>query len=242
MFSKKFIILVSFVAALQCLQAQSLRVKNFANHQVIKDTVYIQSTDNGGWVGAESLDIRLIIENISSNTLEVGARKIEHEKLQADVEHTICFAGQCYDTGTFESTSHLTMSTGTSDSLFTGHYLFDNKVHVRGINHIAYEFYDVNNPSDSIVVNVVYNTVVALGVKDYDKTLLNAFPIPAKEQINISGLPPQKTTVILYDLQGRKIYHAQTNGEVLYTIPVFGFANGMYVMDVDGQMVRVLVE
>jgi len=239
---RKLYIFVFLFAAFQCLQAQSLRVKNFANHQLIKDTVYIQSTDNGGWVGAESLDIRLIVENMGMTTIEVGARKIEHEKLQSDVEHTICFAGQCYDTGTFESTFHLTMSTGTSDSLFTGHYLFDNKVHIRGINHISYLFYDVNNPSDSIVVNVIYNTVVALGVKDYNKILLNVFPIPAKEQISLSGLPPQKTTVILYDLQGRKIYYAQTNGEVLYTIPVSGFANGMYVMDVDGQMMRVLVE
>ncbi len=239
---RKLYILVFLLAAVHGLDAQSLRVKNFANHQVINDTVYIQSTDNGGWVGAESLGIRIIVENIGMTTIEVGARKIELEKLQKDVQHTICFAGQCYDTGTYESPFHLTMPTGTSDSGFTAHYLFDNKVHIRGINHITYEFYDVNNPSDSVVVNVVYNTVVALGVIDYNISKLNIFPVPAKEQIGISGLPSQKTNIILYDLQGRKIYTTQTNGEVLYTIPISGFAKGMYVIDMDGQMVRVLVD
>ncbi len=240
--NRKLYILVFLFAAFQCLQAQSLRVKNFANHLVINDTVYIQSQPNGGWVGAESLDIRLIVENISNKTIEVGARKIEHEQLQKDVQHTICFAGQCYDTNTFESMFHATMPAGTGDSSFTAHYMFDNQVHIRGINHIAYEFYDVYNQSDSVVVNVVYNTVVALGMNDYQQTLLNVFPIPAKEQICVSGLANTKAKILLYNLEGKQLYNSTTNGDAIYIIPATDFAKGMYLLEVGGIRRKVVVE
>ncbi|MDZ4758698.1 MAG: T9SS type A sorting domain-containing protein [Bacteroidota bacterium] len=222
--------------------AQSLKLRNLATGQIITDTVIIQSTDNGGWVGAESLDLAIIVENVGLGLIEVGARKIEYEQLQSNVQHTICFAGQCYDVSTFESTFHAAIAKGSNDSSFLAHYLFDNKVHVRGINHIAYVFYDVNNPNDSSVVQVIYNTVVVLGVtQEIAKYSIVAYPNPAKDILYLSGMQIGKESIIMFDILGNKVYQTNTD-ETAMSVPLSALAKGVYILSVGGQVSRVVVE
>ncbi len=169
------------------LQGQGLHLYDINKHREITgDTILIQSVYNNGWVGYESLDIICIIENKSANAIEIGAKKMEFEQVPKSVLHTICFAGGCYDTGTYISPNHITLAPGNSDSSFIAHYLFDNRIHTRGLNHIAYVFYDVQHPNDSVVVYVNYNTIVknaGIGAPSGVPHFLNPYPNPAKDFI-----------------------------------------------------------
>ena len=182
-----FLVFCLFIGA-TITHAQDLGITDLSNQNDISGaTITLQSTDNNGWVGFESLDLAIQVNNLSSSTMEIGVRKIEHDTLQPDVQHTICFAGACYATNVFVSPNHVFLSPGASDSGFIAHYLFDNRVHIRGVNHVEYLFYDVNNPNVSVSVNVVYNTVVSTGIDEQSKLNLigQLFPNPADKFISL---------------------------------------------------------
>lgn len=171
------------------MQAQNLSLTDMSNQADITGaSITIRSTDNNGWVGFESLDLAVKVSNTSAGTMEIGARKIELDTLQSDVQHTICFAGACYATTVFVSPNHLMLPPGASDSGFIAHYLFDNRVHIRGINHVEYMFYNVNNPVEAVTVNVTYNTVVNTGIDEQNNTNsgILLFPNPANELITLA--------------------------------------------------------
>jgi hypothetical protein len=189
--------------------AQNLKLKEVSTGKDITgDTIILQSKYTT-YKGVETLDLPLIVENTSSSAIEVGARKIEYEKLQKDVEHTMCFAGFCYDTSTYVSPFHVNLKAGSSDTSFTAHYLFDNKVHIRCVNHIAYVFYDVKNPSDSAIVYVNYNTVAKVGVKEEaskNNLISDPYPNPSKDLISFNrnhakGTITLKITNLLGEVQ-----------------------------------------
>ena len=238
---KRFYLLLYFVSVFLGIQAQSLVLKNRNTGKTItNDTIVVQSTDNGGWVGAESLDMLINVVNPSGSKLEVGAKKIEYETMQTDVKHTICFAGQCYDVGTFDSPTHAEITAGTSDSSFLAHYLFDNTVHKRGINHVAYMFYDVKNTSNAAIVYVTYNTVVTVSAPAFIKNSATVFPNPAKDILTIVNLPNVSTNIALYNLLGNKLMQVKTSGEKAYSMPVCDLTKGVYFLDVAGQRLKVL--
>lgn len=189
---------------------QSLRIFNTLNNaDVTNASITIQSPFNGGFEGFESLDLGIKVTNVSGNNVEVGAKKIEEDALQPDVQHTICFGGNCYPASTYVSPSHVYLAPGISDSGFVAHYLFDNTVHVRGVNHISYVFYNVQQPSDSVVVHVTYNTVMAAGIPGI--TAVNtpvAYPVPATDHIsflNVQQAPKASMQLLVTDMKGTTI-------------------------------------
>ncbi len=189
--------------------AQNLKIIDLKdNTDVTEASITIQSQDNHGWVGFESLNLSIKVINTSGTAMQIGAKKIEHDTLQHDVQHTFCFAGNCYAASTFVSPYYITLASGAADSQFIAHYLFDNTVHVRGINHVSYVFYDVANPDDSVAVYVTYNTQVAItGV--YEPTVANSirmFPNPASNEVRfeyqtLSG----KANLWLTNIAGEKV-------------------------------------
>lgn len=156
------------------------------------------------WVGYESLDLFLVIENKTNATIETGAKKMELDSLQPDVMHTICFAGNCYSTDVFVSPMHAFIRPGSNDSSFIAHFLFDNRVHTRGVNHVAYFFYDVAHPADSAGVFVTYNSVAignAVKEKSTPGVLEALFPNPANDKVKL----PFPGRFELYNNLGEKI-------------------------------------
>jgi hypothetical protein len=188
--------------------AQNLQLINIGNQADITGaTIEIQSQDNHGWVGYESLDLSVKVINISGGQLEIGSKKIEHDTLQNDVQHTFCFGGLCYPPAVFISPQNVILSSGSSDSSFIAHYLFDNRVHVRGVNHVSYIFYDVNNPNDSFAVNVIYNTVV------------NGIDNPINNHVTVSTFPNPVTNEVTFQFDHSVTSHP---GKQLTLINSFG--------------------
>lgn len=241
MVCKKHIVIFGFLLLCFQMRAQSLKPINKLTRQPITDTIRLQSADNGGWVGAESLDLYIILENKNTKTLEVGVRKIQHEYIQNDVEHTICFANQCYDSATYESPFHAFIAAGSSDSSFVAHYLFDNRYHIRGINHIAYQFYDVNNTNDQTTVEVIYNTVIATGMSESLQNQIQVSPNPAHESLYISGLSAQKQMVKIYNMMGEIIYSQLTQQEATH-ISMMNFPKGVYTLVIGNSCKKIVLQ
>ena len=212
--------------------AQNLRIYNPGNYaDVTGATIMVQSPDNHGYVGFESLDVAIKVVNTSAGSIVVGAKKIEEDTLQPDVQHTICFGGACYPTTTFVSYNHVTLATGTSDSGFIAHYLFDNTVHVRGINHVSYVFYDVANPSDSVVVHVIYNTIMntAVGQLTHNYIALQVFPNPANEQLTFMHNSTSGGQLLLTNAFGQTVAAiAVATGDKQFSCNALNLPAGMY--------------
>lgn len=224
-------------------QAQNLKLVNQDNRLLItNDTIVIQSTDNAGWVGYESLDLRVIVSNTGPAAIEVGVKKVEYEILPASVQHTICFAGQCYDVSTYVSPSHITLGQGEADSGFIAHYLFDNITHVRGINQVAYVFYDVNHPSDSVFVHVIYNTVVPVSVKELQLYEWRVYPVPATTILTVEGLPGTVVDLRLTDMAARTILRASSNRSSVFHFPVDRIEPGFYLLHVKDEIRKIIVQ
>ncbi|MEI6506922.1 MAG: T9SS type A sorting domain-containing protein [Bacteroidota bacterium] len=228
---------VSFVLLYSIVGAQNLRVRElFSGKDLTGDTITIQSRYTT-WVGAESLDLYLVIENKSNNVIETGAKKMELDSLQKDVMHTFCFAGNCFPTGTYISPSHAFISGGSTDSSFIAHYLFDNTVHVRGINHVAYVFYNTNSPTDSAVIYVTYNSVVSntgINAIHSSNQTLNIFPNPASTQISftIDESFNNKWSISIINLIGKTVFAETINNPHEIKIPVKELNSGLYFIKV----------
>ncbi len=182
----KFTLLVSILFSLITgLRSQSLKLWDVNTHKdITNDSIVIQSKYNNGWVGYESLDLIVAVENTSNKIIETGAKKMEFDAFQADVSHVFCFAGGCFFTSVFVSPLHVSIAPGKSDTSFIAHYMFDNSIHIRGINHVAYVFYDVANPNDSAIVYVTYNSNISnMGIKEANSNL-NAFSLPYPNPAN----------------------------------------------------------
>ena len=167
--------------------SQSLRVMDVNGTDVTGDTVEViyQPGQYHGWT---EISVEVFPVNIGSNTLELGAKKIEFNH-QADEYHAFCFAGTCLPDFTFISPFTDILQAGQTDSTFSGHFRFDDTLHTPSVSRVAYVFYNVNNPADSAIVYVHYNTLLQSGIEDYDQSnlfLSEAWPNPANDAVNFS--------------------------------------------------------
>lgn len=211
------------------VNGQSLKIYDLSNHTEITDSIIsIQSTDNHGWIGFESLDLYVQVENISPSTIETGAKKIEIDPLQPDVLHSICFGGACYSPSVFDSPNHVTLQMSQSDSGFVAHYLFDNRVHVRGQTNVIYVFYDVANPNDSVFVNVIYNTQIATGIEtaNNNSSSVTFYPNPADNKITFHLANIQSG--FISNSSGEKIISIQNPALNELTVQTNELADGLY--------------
>jgi hypothetical protein len=167
--------------------AQSLVLKDAGGNIVNGDTIEVvfhPGTDHG-WT---ELKVEFYLKNISNDTLETGFKKKEFTR-KSDEYHSFCFAGNCVDSSTYISPYHAIIAPGRTDSSFSGHFRFDDTLHVPNKCLVSYTFYDVNNTSDSAIVYVIYNTLYQSGVAEYVKAnvfLSDAMPNPANEILNFN--------------------------------------------------------
>ena len=159
---KSFKIFLLFVLFSTALSAQSFIVRDHYGKIVNNDTLVVifHPDTNHGWT---ELSVFLYVQNISSSTLTLGAKKTEYNIQQGEY-HAICFGGTCFDSTTFVSPFKDPVNPGGIDSTFSGHFRFDDLLHPPGRCLVAYTFYDDNNPNDSSIVYVEYNTMEKAGV------------------------------------------------------------------------------
>jgi hypothetical protein len=88
---------------------------------------------------------------------------------------------------------------------------------------------------------------------------IRVYPNPASDIIYIEGIPSGKTTIVMYDMLGRRVYNVTTNGETNWSLNLKNLQNTphsstaqhtpsqegivkLYILLVGEQKVKVLVE
>ena len=69
---------------------------------------------------------------------------------------------------------------------------------------------------------------------------LRVWPVPAKDALNVDGLPPGIRTLRLVDTQGRTVIAQQTNGALHQRMNIGGLVPGTYLLRAEGEEIRVL--
>lgn len=169
------------------LPGQSLKLLDKSGKDITGDTlmvVFNPGTEHG-WT---ELSIAIYIKNTSNGLLSIGSKKTEFN-IQPDEYHSFCFAGFCFDSSTFISPFNSDVKSGELDSSFSGHYRFDDLLHIPNECLVAYTFFNTNNTADSAIVYVIYNTKIhPVGLQKFAEPIKNSvlvWPSPNTNILNI---------------------------------------------------------
>ena len=175
---KKYLLLL-------CL-ATSVAVITFAQSFQLSDSTG-PIANNGSLLkyGLPSADViisNVFIKNTTANPIPVKVKKVETALLHG-AYNSFCW-GLCYIPEIFVSPDSLIIEAGATDSInFAGHYFPNGKI---GISTIQYVFFSATHPSDSVCVNINYDTYPQGISNHYDENLSHAFPNPANNIVNFS--------------------------------------------------------
>lgn len=229
-FFTTFLLLISFFH----LCGQNLILKDKEGNLVNNDSVEIvfYPGQHHGWV---EITAEIYIENTSTDTLEVGFRKVQYDTAKAHEYHSFCFAGSCYDSSTYIAPFPTYIYPGETDSSFSGHFRFDDILHQAGKYVVSYHFYNVNDSSDTAMVYVVYNTLNQVSIKETlgNIVLLNAFPNPTTDRITISCETSdigKNYSLIITNVFGQCMYQQKLHqSSKTITIDTKNWETGMYL-------------
>ena len=113
---------------------------------------------------------------------------------------------QCFDANVFVAPYADTVKAGMTDSSFSGHLIFNDTVHVPGSFLVYYVFYDVQNPSDSSVLYVMYNTQKIVGISEHTNSnsfLSNPYPNPTHGLVSFDYKIKKNTTLEIRNAFGQ---------------------------------------
>lgn len=223
------------------LTAQNLLLTDKKDRANITNlAIQINAEDNKGWVGAETIDLAIVLKNNANNKVNIGAKKIELQTFGNDIQHTFCYAGQCYNTTTFISPFTVALNKNETDSTFLAHFLFENTTHKRGIYEVRYVFYDTLNPSDSVFVHVKYNSVAPKSGlvynADNDKYIIN------QHQLCLVNRENKAIKIHLYNMIGKEVYTTILHQNNNYSCLLPSQFIGHYVLDIQGQYYHCILE
>lgn len=216
-----FLLSICYVA-----NGQTILLYNNSGKPVNGDTIllaFMPGPDHG-WT---ELSIPIYAKNTSSTQLTLGAKKAEYT-IHADEYHSICFGGFCYDSSTFVSPYPSLVKAGETDSSFSGHYRFDDLLHVPNECLVSYTFYDINAPSDSAIVYVNYNTklhpIGMIQANLRQDFALEAYPNPADASFQVSLVGANKNRSV-----NTHLILSQLSGELIFEQPINSFLSEISV-------------
>lgn len=169
----------------------------------------------------------VFVKNTTADSISVKVKKVEIMALHVTV-NTFCW-GICFSTEVFVSPDPIVIDAGRTDSLnFSGHYTPNGVI---GISTIRYVFFDADNPSDTVCVNINFSTYPQ-GINDLSNvTLSNAYPNPANSTVSFSYSVPQNSNakLIIRNVLGSIIKELDiTNNSGKLSLNTSEFADGVY--------------
>lgn len=170
------------------------------------------------------IDIYLHVQNNNSHAIVLKAKKTEFT-MSSTAQHGICFAGMCHTPAIYVATGAANLAGGQTDSGFSGHYIYLESVHTPVKDLVAYTFYDQNNPADSAIVYVVYNSIKPTNVATQTMTGIRVYPNPASKTLHIAGLKGL-TIATVFDMTGRLV-STQT---ISNTVNIEQLPTGNYIL------------
>lgn len=135
----------------------------------------------GGLPSVGEIITYLFVTNHSASTMHVKVKKVEVSLVDGSLNY-FCW-GLCYASNVYVSPYAVDIPSGATDNTsFSGHYSPNTTV---GASTIRYVFFDQDTPTDTVCVNVYYDTFPA-GIDNTIKnnSKINAFPNPADNFTN----------------------------------------------------------
>jgi hypothetical protein len=210
--------------------AQSITIRDIKGTIVNNDTLVCEAGSTQK-PPLTKIDCYLFTQNTGSATIVMGAKKAELS-LSPDMAHNICFANQCFVESVFISPLNDTVPVGSIDSSFSGHCRFDETTHTPSRNLVAYTFYDVNNPADSAIVYVIYNTMPATGIKRHSEIAISISPNPANDIVRFgynADLQAAALNLVIVNATGQIVDRETINSRTgSFSLNTAGLSTGAY--------------
>ncbi len=178
--------------------AQSLSLSNSGGALNNGDTVTVAGPLTS------TIYVYAFVENLTSSPIDVKVRKIEIDTVPGSKNY-LCW-GLCFDPIIYVSPDPITINGNSiNDVDFSGDYKAQGNP---GVTKIRYVFFDENNPTDSVYIQVHFDATS--GINDISKDIIfsNAYPNPASVSTTISySLPANSnnTRIIIRDLLGATV-------------------------------------
>ncbi len=161
--------------------------------------------------------------------MHVMAKKV-HVSIWGGTTNYLCW-GLCFDTNIFVSPVPVDIPAGVTNKIdFSGHY---SPKHTVGFSIIRYVFFDRDNVSDTVCVNVKYDTRPTGIENTYSKAIntINAYPNPANDYASIVYKAGNGTSasIILRNVLGSVVKNVTLNGtEGKFSLNTNDLTNGIY--------------
>ncbi len=223
------------------LSAQStIEIEDFNGNDVTNDTNYY-------WV-AVGASHQIDFNQYNVGTTDITYKVNKAENLVAGATAWFCIyhnadpndpQSQCYIPATLNSGNFIT-DTGSFNMLLADFAAGTNF----GISVVRYKFYDLNNPTDTGNITLIYN-VTPVGIAESfvpAGSLNDVYPNPSNGTTNISysSNSTAKSEIVITDLTGKEIYREQTNSQTGTTsVNTSSWAQGLYTISLvnDGVVV-----
>ncbi len=178
---------------------QNLSLSDANGHIANNGTVLIEGDVNSTLVSY------IYVTNKSVSSINVGVKK-EYISVIPGTENSFCW-GNCFDSSVYISPITIPIAAGaTNSSDFIGDYKANGIV---GVSTIKYTFYDSNNETDEVSVNVQYSGIL-VGIDEIvAKTKFSeAYPNPASNQVSFEYSLPvgvNDAKIVIRDILGNKV-------------------------------------
>jgi hypothetical protein len=157
---RKIFTLIFLACSLNTMHAQTLSYTNL-------------TASVSGVISDSSLQALVDIINTGSNTLDVYLTRYDLNVVPG-TENSFCWGILCYGSTTFTSPLPATIDGGNTETSFRGDYLPHGYV---GTSTVGYTFFDGNNASDSIHLQINY-TILPTGINEVKNTSFISAPSP----------------------------------------------------------------
>ncbi len=169
----------------------------------------------------------LWVKNNGGHTINVKAKKVELTLL-AGTNVTFCWAGNCFPPNVYESIGTTEIQAGAIATEFSGHYAPSLQ---KGQTKVEWTFWDVAEPSNTVSVNVDYNTY-PVGITEIRKAKLSAaYPNPAGNTASISYSLPEGSEgrIVVRNILGMEVRSETIQpGYGKFTFSVAELGEGIY--------------
>jgi hypothetical protein len=184
---KKITLLLSFITASFCGFGQSLTSTGLTSPLYGDENTIL---DGGLW-----------IHNISSASLDILVYRTVVDTAPGHTTN-FCWGISCYGDTTNLATDPVTIAPGDSNHSF---HAYINPHGFFGLSHICYDFFDMNNPGDS--VSVCFDYDISVGIQTHgvsvSSPLSQASPNPSYGITNINFMAADnKSRIVIYNLLG----------------------------------------
>ncbi len=206
--------------------AQSLRLLDFKGEDISNGNIVVNGPHDVDQVAA-----RANLTNIGSQSLNIKIKATNVNLLDGQT-YQLCWL-LCYNFNVSPTPDPLPINPGDTLSDFRG-YLNPNLI--TGTSNITYVFYDMDNPDDSVSINVQYiitdQTSVNEFVSEKNLGIQKVFPNPTTDFINVvHNLDnTQNARIDFFDLAGKQVKSVslQNSSAGLMRIDVRDLKEGVY--------------